>query len=137
MPPPDPPDSSPPPASQPAGTQPAPDDSAPSTDAINQAIAAVKAAFPPDSSPLADLRLDSSDNATISLVAVLSDRHEGWSPVDLDPMLEAIAEQFAAQSITQGLTISYAWLSGTDPDSGPSSGDVGSSSSQPPPESAP
>jgi hypothetical protein len=73
------------------------DDSSVSEDDINEALAAVRAVFPPESTPLADLRLDSFDDDRAFLTAVFNGAHE--LEYDHGPIDACIVEQFETYGI--------------------------------------
>jgi hypothetical protein len=104
-PPPSQPPASGPPASQPPASGPAPA----SADTINQALAAVKTTFPPDSSNLSDLQLTASDDTTASLTIVLND--PAPTTAGMWPIVDAIWDQFNTLNIPQATVISFCWSS--------------------------
>jgi hypothetical protein len=97
----------------------------------------VLAQFPPDTSPLQDLTLDSSDDSSVFLTAVLlTDSHV--SSADLEPTFDALSTQFSTLNIPQAFYLNYSGDGGADgssPDSAPPS--VPSTPPSSPPASGP
>ena len=71
--------------------------------------------------------MTASDNDTVSLTVVLSSEH--LSDLEVGPILDAIAQQFTAQNITQALCVTFS-VPDEAPDSGPPSSG-GAPASQP------
>jgi hypothetical protein len=107
--------STPPASGPPASGAPASGNTPASADTINQALDAVKTAFPPDSSVLADLRLDSNDDQVAYITMVLNDQPDayGWSGVQ--PILDALLQQFQTLNIPQGTQLTYAMADASNP----------------------
>jgi hypothetical protein len=99
-----------------------------SADTIQQALDAVKAAFPAGSSPLVDLRLDASDDQTASITMLLDDAHPCASP-DMQAVVDALTSQFQSLSIGQEARLSFVTDSPDSSDGPPSSGPASSPSS--------
>jgi hypothetical protein len=106
-----PPASAPAPATDPPAAPPAPA----SADTINQALAAVKAAFPPDSTILSDLQLTASDDNTATITILINDGASGYGSDGIAPVMQAIWDQFDALDLPQNTDISYSLAS--DPSS--------------------
>jgi hypothetical protein len=124
-----PPSSNPPPPSAPGSTPPGASTPA-SADTINQALDAVKAAFPAGSSALVDLRLDASDDDTASITVVITDA-DPCTGIDVAPIMTEIVNQFQASGIPQDPLVTLA------SDAPPSSGSPGSNPTPSSPPSAP
>jgi hypothetical protein len=86
-----------------------------SADTINQALDEVKTAFPTDSSLLADLRLDSSDDQFANVTLVLHDQPDAYGGDGIQPILDAVAEQFQMLGIPQALMPTYALEDAANP----------------------
>jgi hypothetical protein len=82
-------------------------------DTINQALTAVKAAFPPDSTILSDLQLTASDDQTASITIVVNDSASGYGSDGIWPIISSIWDQFDSLSIPQVATIVYCIASDT------------------------
>jgi hypothetical protein len=118
----------------------APDSDAPaSLDTIYYALEAVKAAFPAESTMLADLRVDSYDDDEVFITAVVGGSHD--KAYDHGPIDECIAEQFDAYGIGQTPYVAVRPLTlcladdgddGADGDDGDDSSDDSPSSSDAP-----
>jgi hypothetical protein len=119
------PSSNPPPPSQPPGSSPPASGPQPpppaSADTINQALAAVKAAFPPDSSSLSDIQLTASDDTTAAVTIVLNDPDP--TSGGLMPIVQELWDQFTSLTIPQVAEISFCLSS--DPSTTYAFGDVG------------
>jgi hypothetical protein len=94
------PESSPPSSdSSPDSDDSADSDAPASLDTINDALEAVKATFPAESTLLADLRVDAYDDDDVFITAVVGGPHD--KAYDHGPIDECIAEQFDAYGIGQ------------------------------------
>jgi hypothetical protein len=117
------------PASSPqsgSGAQPA------GEDVIQQALDAVKTAFPRDSSDLYDLLLASSDDGYVAVTIVMNGQPK-YRTDQLQPIADAIGDQFQQLGIPQVLALMYQF----SPDEAPDDGSSASESDSEPPSSAP
>jgi hypothetical protein len=85
----------------------------------------VKAALPADSTPLSDLQVTSSDDSVVAITVVLNPQPK-YASEDLQPIIDAITDQFQQASIGQATALTFQW----SPD------DVGPDSSEPDVDSA-
>jgi hypothetical protein len=102
-----------------------------SADTMNAALDAVQALYPPESTMLADLQLESFDDDSAFIVAIVGGTGEG--SYDHEPIDECISEQFNAFGIPQTPYVSVralaiCLLDDDSSDDGDSSDDAPSSS---------